>query len=448
MKQTVLVLATFFFIAPILVPMGAASHIQDGDECVWNTQASTSTLQMNGISGSSASDVWAAGRDSAAPADGDIVHYDGTTWSHFQDVSRDFLKVDSIASNNVWASQVETSALVGPYHYTGTTFAPTTTNFAAAGAWRGVYSDSPTDGWTVTSAPTGALDLDRILRWNGATWATFTAAPNVAALNAIHGSSGSNIWTVGGVIQDHPEALLWDGASWVEHTTGLPAGVRLNSVWVESSTRAWAVGQQNAADPMLQDELYRWDASGSAWTVLDSGLGIVFNRIWGLSGDNIWITTPTGKVIHYSGGSDFRVQDTGVSTSLLGIWAYDSSHVWAAGDSGIIKQEACHSCIGTYGAFTMGVAPSLFKVLFLFVFSFAIVVGSILKFRKTLVALIVAGGILSPSVFSESVSAAHHCQLTTGSFVADTVGLPAFALMFLFLIVGVVFYVTRRTGGY
>lgn len=331
-------LFAFLLAGSFLVPFAGASHIGATDECVWNTQPSTSTLQMTGITGTSTDDVWSSGRDAGAPADGDIVRYDGEAWSHFQDVPHDLRSVFAVASDDVWAPHASTVATQGPYHYTGATFALTTSDSVVVRTFRSVYGAGLNDYWTVEDASLATV-RDRIFRsTDGANWALFSAAPDALGLTSIHGTATNNVWAVGGNPGTGTEAIRWDGASWTVMETGLPANIQLARVWVESATSAWAV----AASSSGLDDLFHFD--GTDWDTLDTATGLLFTGLWGLSGSNIWITTTTGQVVHYSGTTDFLVQETGVSSVLVQPWAPDSSHVWAVGDSGIIKQESCHPC--------------------------------------------------------------------------------------------------------
>ena len=59
------------------------------------------------------------------------------------------------------------------------------------------------------------------------------------ALNAVHGTSATNIWVVG----DAPAALHWDGQAWNEVPFGVRAGT-LRGVWVAGANSVFAVGDE------------------------------------------------------------------------------------------------------------------------------------------------------------------------------------------------------------
>ena len=139
------------------------------------TSPTSWTPWFDGVSGSSASDVYAVGSQS-------VLHYDGRRWIALPGTAGGFL-------NNVW----------------------TTSKGNVYAAW---------------SSGDGGL-TGQVLRFDGHHWGTAASAP--AALQAVWGSSESDVYAVGrqGTI------LHYDGSSWSDMSTGRYEW--LGSVWGSSS---------------------------------------------------------------------------------------------------------------------------------------------------------------------------------------------------------------------
>jgi hypothetical protein len=88
-----------------------------------------------------------------------------------------------------------------------------------------IWGSSASDIWAVG---------DKVLRYNGFTWSLAQAAGGV--LNGVSGSSASNVWAVG----DDGKIAHYEGAMWMTVPRLLTA--RLTGVWVNSPTDVWAVG--------------------------------------------------------------------------------------------------------------------------------------------------------------------------------------------------------------
>ncbi len=161
--------------------------------------------QVNAISATSASDVWAVGTTFNTAGAGLIEHYAGASWSLTPALSGTYLLgVIGLSTNNAWA--------VG------------------------------TNGGPI------------IARWNGSQWTT-VASPQVARdqemLAGISGVAANDLWAVGGTIPEgcsgtsHPLLEHWDGVAWGTFTSAEIVGVGtgyLDAVVAISSSDVWAVG--------------------------------------------------------------------------------------------------------------------------------------------------------------------------------------------------------------
>jgi hypothetical protein len=99
-----------------------------------------------------------------------------------------------------------------------------------------------------------------------------------------------------------------------------PAQVAINAMWGSSPTDLWAVGQGGLA---LHDD-------GGAWLPVDTGVEAPLLDIWGSTADDIYITTGTEDLVHHD-GRHWSLVDTGGPGSLTQLAGSSSSHVVAGG---------------------------------------------------------------------------------------------------------------------
>jgi hypothetical protein len=162
--------------------------------------------QLNAISATSASDIWAVGTTFNTESAGLIEHYAGASWSL-------------------------TPALSGTYLL-------------------GVIGLSTNNAWAVGMSGGGPV----IARWNGSHWTT-VASPQVAEdqamLAGISGVAANDLWAVGGNIPEgcsgssHPLLEHWNGTAWTTFTSAEIVNVGygyLDAVVAISSSDVWAVG--------------------------------------------------------------------------------------------------------------------------------------------------------------------------------------------------------------
>ena len=140
---------------------------------------------------------------------------------------------------------------------------------------------SASDAWVVEYLGTFSSGSYATEHWNGSTWTTVPLRkPFVHGkpttffeINAIGGTSGSDVWVVGRVISFRPLIEHFDGRSWtiVPEPTGANAGsVQLMGLSVEAPNDAWAVGFY--IDPRVHNRFgrpartYAAHWNGQAWS--------------------------------------------------------------------------------------------------------------------------------------------------------------------------------------
>lgn len=214
--------------------------------------------QLNGVSGSSASDVWAVGRYCCTPNGTQeyysslLEHWNGSSWklvpgssSEPQDVQ--LFAVASVSPTDAWAVGQSTypnsQALIE--HWNGKAW-----SIVSAG---GSYNKSqlltitviaPNDIWAAGDADFGPL----LEHWDGTQW-TATAPPGregeSTLINGIAAASSNDIMAVGSYSSPntHIFALHWNGSTWSDVSpTKKFYSSRFLGITSNAAGSYWAVG--------------------------------------------------------------------------------------------------------------------------------------------------------------------------------------------------------------
>lgn len=188
-----------------------------------------------------------------------------------------------------------------------------------------------------------------ILRWNGVTWALFTATG--APMRSVSMDSYANGWAVGNVVGGLAQIRRWnpDGTpSWDPVAGPVEATVQLNAVQTLAHNEAWAVGNDRGGPPNSVLILH-WDGIG--WTFFDS---LVNQHLYALSmvdidndgrADDGWAAgerrgciNPGPTILRWNkGGNNWRCPLPGVLPTtgdqhLRGIFMISGMKGWAVGD--------------------------------------------------------------------------------------------------------------------
>ncbi len=246
--------------------VGASGALARYNGSAWTESIIPSSANINALYALSASDIWAVG------ATGRLWHYDGSGWSLFIDTgAQTWNDVTMISATdgfivgsggnirrwnnptaNVWniitpvntqnlnavhCSSASNCFAVGAsgtiLRWTGATWSL----FIDTGAqtWNDVTMISATDGFIVGSG-------GNIRRWNGSNWNTAPTSGTTQNLNAVHCSSASNCFAVGGTTAGTAGIILrWNGSTWSPYSPS-PTTQILNSVFLSSPNDGWAVG--------------------------------------------------------------------------------------------------------------------------------------------------------------------------------------------------------------
>lgn len=242
---------------------------------IWSIVTSPNTgtqSQLAAVSGSSASDVWAVGNSLNGSLRNTLaMHWDGAAWvivttPNGAGTINYLTGVKALASNDVWAVGYYRSGTVNKtlaLHYNGTTWTVVTTPSPGSSAQlNAVSGTSSTDLWAVGTTDGQALAL----HYNGTAW-TQVATPSAGTLLGVAAASATNAWAVGSN-SNNTLAMHYDGTAWTTSTTVNPGTVNsLNSVSSVNGNDIWAAGSFTSGG-VQRSLIEHWD--GTAWSQASS----------------------------------------------------------------------------------------------------------------------------------------------------------------------------------
>ena len=237
----------------------------------WQPMERLTTAQLNSVHGLGAGDIWAVGADST------VLGYNGTSWSAVQtpEPGLELRAVYSaLAGSTIRRRIVATSGARWFLNGTGTQWQKDTTQLGnpalygltipvVVGAFKtwavglgGALLTEDAGGWAAESSMTTA-DLYAACTDTSAVWAVGrqgvirrilllgswmgTSSGTTQDLRSIHGSSGSNVWTVG----DANTVLRYNGTAWSANGCSFRPSNFLG-VYVTSTSSVWVVGEQGS----------------------------------------------------------------------------------------------------------------------------------------------------------------------------------------------------------
>jgi hypothetical protein len=229
-----------------------------------NLGASSTGSNLDSLSATGPSDVWAVGSQSGTGTGGLIEHWNGTSWSAAAPVSgepavSDLEAVSADSTSDVWAVGVSSittahNSFHQPLieHFNGSSWS------VVEGAFKGDEEDdqliaveavSPSDVWAIgTSKPRASYSgagTTVVEHYNGSAWSIVGTAETASAthLRSITGLSADDLWAAG---EEGGSAVLehYNGSAWSVVPGSLVEGKGgLGSVTELSPTDVWAVGR-------------------------------------------------------------------------------------------------------------------------------------------------------------------------------------------------------------
>ncbi len=300
-------------------------------------------VPLNAISAISAASVWAVGQDSGSPQ---INHWNGGSWSQsalpsgpcsvFEnscvltgvsgDSDSDVIAVgNGVLNSNSAAGWVSVPLA---FRFNGSDWQPMTVPAAiSSSAMQHVQAFSPTDAWAVGTASNGSSTVAAAVQWNGSAWSQVSTPVSTTAglaINAMSGSSGSDIWVVGLTQtggyhnrQFTSVSMHYNGSAWTQ--VAVPDNSGLVDVATVSPAGAWALARDGS--------VLNWN--GSAWTV-STTLGLGNTVIAALSPTDVWVGNPA-SLTHYNGTSWTSTPLPAGVNALTSHAVISPGNIWLAG---------------------------------------------------------------------------------------------------------------------
>jgi hypothetical protein len=168
----------------------------------WATQTSTTTQDLNGVWGSSSTNVFAVGDG------GTVLKYNGATWSAMSSTTSENL-------NSIWGDSASEVYAVGDsgtiLRYNGLWWS--TVTYPSGENLNGIWGiDNGTAMHIYAVGDSGTI----LHSTNGTSW-TEIDSPTLSDLNGIWGSKPSNIFVAG----DEGTILYYGGIQWIEMDSGI-----------------------------------------------------------------------------------------------------------------------------------------------------------------------------------------------------------------------------------
>ncbi|MBN2108844.1 MAG: hypothetical protein JW832_15565 [Deltaproteobacteria bacterium] len=270
----------------------------------WQPMTSGTTNGLNGIWGSSGSDVFAVGDG------GVVVHYDGSAWSPMSSGTTATLR-------GVWGSSGSDVFAVGGsgviVHYDGSSWSSMTSNTTVS--LNGISGFGASVAYAVGDTGLGVY-------YNGSTW------------NPGNVSSGGTVTAnMNGIWHSAPDEHIAVGASGIIYErapsmdiTIQPVSVQLNCVWGIAGSAVFAAGANGA---ILRQ------TGWATWAAESSGTTNTLYGVWGSSGADFFAVGQGGAIVHYD-GSSWSGMTSNATVDLHAVWGSAGSDVFAVGQNGTI----------------------------------------------------------------------------------------------------------------
>lgn len=312
---------------------------------VWTPQASPVGVNLNGVAMSSQTSGWAVG-DSC-----NIVHtMDGSTWVGPVlpvGCSQNLRSIVLLSSSEGWAvGDSDANGHPTILHGTSLDSSPQWTQIPVnqvtpAGIASGVglnsitFATSGGNLWAVGASGVAAFCQNNCSSMSGSIWSTTTSPLTGAAtpyqLNSVYMDSDSDGWAVGQANPTGAPVLIqWNGYSWTQAASVLPiVTAPLYGVAMSGSSNAWAVGGTSTNVPST---LY---FNGNSWTgVAAPSCTCILKSVFMISGSETWAVGTNGVILHSTtqGGTfSSTTSPVAAAATLDTVFFTDSQNGWAGG---------------------------------------------------------------------------------------------------------------------
>jgi hypothetical protein len=254
-----------------------------------------------------------------------ILHFDGTSWTHYQTGILDHLKaIWGNAPNDIYAVG-DRGAII---HYAGTGWYPmeAENNRTTQRNLNAVWGRNGSDVYAVGEGGT-------ILHYDGGNWNPMSSQTNAHLYGVWGKGDGSRVYAVGST----GTILSYSGDSWVPVYSGVKA--RLSGIWgTPDGMHIFVTGnpEPDGQGNIRYTILY---FNGTDWTRMDTALVAPgkgrLHSLWGFSNSSVFAVGDDGVILYYNGTSWIQMS-SGTTADLLGVWGSSSNQVYAVGRYGTI----------------------------------------------------------------------------------------------------------------
>ncbi len=265
----------------------------------WRAMTSNTTATLNGVSGRSASDVYAVGNNGA------ILHWDGSSWS-------------SERSGAVWS-------FLAAWSSPAATLAVGRNGVVVengGGSWRFKWIEPGLSYRGVWGADSGEVfvvgSFGLIRRFSGSSSESMSIN-SFQVLNAVWGSSAGDVFAVG----EGGEIAHYDGISWSPMNS--ITRFTLYGLWGTSASDVFAVGEGGA--------ILHYD--GASWSSMNSNTAFNLYGVWGAGASDVFAVGEGGVIVHYDGVA-WSPMTSNTLENLQGVWGAGAGDVFAVGAGGVI----------------------------------------------------------------------------------------------------------------
>ena len=128
--------------------------------------------------------------------------------------------------------------------------------------------------------------------------------------------------------------IRYDGSRWTPVLE--EEGLLLNALWGSSASDVFAVGFAVDDDYNVISAVRHFD--GSTWSAMDVPSVGVVQDVWGSSPTDVYAVADDGALLHYDGSS--WTESRPARPTLLGVWGSSPAEVFLVGDRGTIVRGA------------------------------------------------------------------------------------------------------------
>jgi hypothetical protein len=292
--------------------VGAEGSLLSYSGSAWSL-SSQSGLTLTSVWASSANDVWVATLGTA-------LHYNGSSWSSMAVITDDSLMAiyGGGASDTIYAGGKKSTMA----RYNGSTWSSSSVDNAAYSIWM--------------------LDNDSaFVGSSGGNYYMFTSPSNYTGaqvdnspkLNGVWGSAANNIY-VAASNSGGTSGLVYhaNGSSITNSPMTIPGGTGpLNAISGSSASDIYAAGGSGAIIHY----------NGTAWAAMTSGTANTLRGVWADSPPNgytadAYAVGDNATVQHYNGSAWLNMPTPSGTSNLRAVFGTSSSNVYAVGDLGVV----------------------------------------------------------------------------------------------------------------